>query len=67
LFDKLNATDKKNIAELKVKAGELMLLIDRVSLLIAKLDNSTDVNVNYIMCNEVGLECVEDVMIKLKH
>jgi len=65
LVDKLNDIDKKNILELKEKGGELMLLIDSVSLLINNINKSKDRNVYYIMCNELGLECIKDVMDKL--
>jgi hypothetical protein len=65
LVDKLNDIDKKNILELKEKGGELMLLIDRVSLLINNINKSKDKNVYYIMSNELGLECIKDVMSKL--
>jgi hypothetical protein len=65
LVDKLNDIDKKNILELKEKGGELMLLIDSVSLLINNINKSKDKNVYYIMCNELGLECIKDVMDKL--
>lgn len=65
LVDKLNDIDKKNILELKEKGGELMLLIDSVSLLINKINKSKDKNVYYIMSNELGLECIKDVMDKL--
>lgn len=65
LVDKLNDIDKKNILELKEKGGELMLLIDSVSLLINNINKSKDRNVFYIMCNELGLECIKDVMDKL--
>ena len=65
LVDKLNDIDKKNILELKEKGGELMLLIDSVSLLINNINKSKDKNVFYIMCNELGLECIKDVMDKL--
>ena len=65
LVDKLNDIDKKNIVELKEKGGELILLIDSVSLLVNNINNSKDKNVNYIMSNELGLECIKDVMDKL--
>ena len=65
LFDKLNDMDKKNVLELKEKGGELMLLIDSVNLLINNINKSKDRNVHYIMSNELGLECIRDVMSRL--
>ena len=51
LVDKLNDIDKKNILELKEKGGELMLLIDSVSLLINNINKSKDKNVYYTFEN----------------
>lgn len=63
-FNLLNDNEKKLLLELKDKGGKLMLLVSEVGKLIEEIDKSSNKDINYIMCNELSLECIEDFMLR---
>jgi len=63
-FNLLNDNEKKLLLELKDKGGKLMLLVSEVGKLIEENNKSSNEDVNYIMCNELSLECIEDFMLR---
>jgi len=63
-FNNLNDNEKKLLLELKDKGGKLMLLVSEVGKLIEENNKSSNEDVNYIMCNELSLECIEDFMLR---
>ena len=65
-FNKLNDNDKKVLLELKDKGGKLMLLVSEIDKLIKEVNKSDNEDVNYIMCNELSLECIEDFIRKIR-
>lgn len=63
-FNNLNDNEKKIVLELKDKGGKLMLLVSEVNKLLKEVNKSDNKDVNYIMCNEVSLECIKDFMVR---
>jgi hypothetical protein len=66
-FNNLNDNEKKLLLELKDKGGKLMLLVSEVDKLIKENDKSNNKDVNYIMCNELSLECIEDFITRVNN
>lgn len=54
--------DKKLLLQLKEKGCTLMSLVSEVDRLINEIDESSNEDVKYIMCNELSLECIRDLI-----
>lgn len=63
-FNLLNDNEKKLLLELKDKGGKLMLLVSEIDKLLKEVNKSDNKDVNYIMCNEVSLESIEDFIVR---
>lgn len=59
--------DKKLLLQLKVEGTKLMSLVSEVDRLIDEIDESSNEDVKYIMCNEVFFECIRDLIMHGPH
>lgn len=64
-FNNLNDNKKKLLLELKDKGCKLMLLVSEIDKLIKEVNTSSNEDVNYIMCNELSLECIKDFIMRV--
>ena len=64
-FNKLNDNEKKLLLELKDKGGKLLSLVCEVDELLKEVNKSDNKDVSYIMCNELSMEVISDVIRKI--